>query len=531
MKKTILKNLIFAISIIVVLPAIISIGAEGLPPIADAGLSRYAGPDPVVLDGTGSYDPYNSGPLSYRWRQISGPSVVIIDEVTATPIIGGSTATQGRGKPAILRGFTQTDEIQECEFELVVNDGQTDSQPDIVKVRIVPYFGDRQFQLYNETFDPNKPTIIYFGGGDCIVGYTNPDYGPRLPFKSTEWTSKANIIWFPDGYGPDPSAGDRRYYRYGDMLIVYLSDVAPDYKERIQTSGWSTGGQPAIDVGIHLNLTYQDPRYAVNHVTLLDAVQYCRDYTNDIPTYLNSSVDGELCFVDNHISTIAENYIMGSKPSFPLFHKNVLNIVFDKYRNSSIDWLQQHYLGNDWYGYSLFNSNALEFNQGIIGGAYWSVIGPGRNLQLSSTNDTIIYQFKWYGSRSSGYLKYYDELNHPGRLPEPVTLVGPEDGTFVDASGAVFSCEKSENAIGYQLLFGSEPYRVMDYYIVSDTPGPPSEVITLFPYEQTWWTVRVYDAFGSTIYADPVRVYPEIIETQNITVPAAHLFEEISPVD
>jgi len=37
-------------------------------PIADAGLARYAGPDPVVLDGTRSYDPDNSGALSYTWR-------------------------------------------------------------------------------------------------------------------------------------------------------------------------------------------------------------------------------------------------------------------------------------------------------------------------------------------------------------------------------------------------------------------------------------------------------------------------------
>ena len=30
-------------------------------PIADVGLPRNAGPNPIVLDGTGSYDPDNSG--------------------------------------------------------------------------------------------------------------------------------------------------------------------------------------------------------------------------------------------------------------------------------------------------------------------------------------------------------------------------------------------------------------------------------------------------------------------------------------
>ena len=58
-------------------------------PIANAGSSRYAAEDPVVLDGTGSFDPENSGPLSYTWRQISGPPVVIIDADTDTPTIGG----------------------------------------------------------------------------------------------------------------------------------------------------------------------------------------------------------------------------------------------------------------------------------------------------------------------------------------------------------------------------------------------------------------------------------------------------------
>jgi hypothetical protein len=107
---------------------------------------------------------------------------------------------------------------------------------------------------------------------------------------------------------------------------------------------------------------------------------------------------------------------------------------------------------------------------------------------------------------------FFDEARYPGRLPEPVTLVGPEDGALVDASGVVLSCEPSENAIGYQLLWGADPYRVADYTIVSDTAEPPSEVITTFPFEQTFWTVRVYDAYGSSIYADPVCIYPESVD-------------------
>jgi hypothetical protein len=66
------------------------------------------------------------------------------------------------------------------------------------------------------------------------------------------------------------------------------------------------------------------------------------------------------------------------------------------------------------------------------------------------------------------------------------------------------TCTPSENAVRYQLLLGSDPYRVMDYHIVAETPGPPEAVVTKLPFERTWWTVRVYDAQGSSIYADPL---------------------------
>ena len=114
-------------------------------PIAEAGLPRYVATDPVQLDGTGSYDPKGSGPLSYTWRQVSGPSVVIGDANTATPTISG---------------FVQTDEVQECEFELVVGDGDLTSPPDTVKVFIVPDFGINKLMYVNPPFDPDKPTII-----------------------------------------------------------------------------------------------------------------------------------------------------------------------------------------------------------------------------------------------------------------------------------------------------------------------------------------------------------------------------------
>ncbi len=484
MKNTIFQNLTLALLIAIVSSAAISLGSEGVPPIADAGLPRYAATDPVQLDCTGSYDPDSSGPLSYTWRQITGSSVEATDTDTATPTISG---------------FTQTDEIQECEFELVVSDGEFTSLPDTVKVIIVPDFGADTLRLHKPPFDRNKPTFIYFGGGNCVTGSGS--------WGSTAWFEKANIISFPN-YGPDSGGGARTYYRYGDMIIVYLSSVAPDYKQPIQTSGYSTGGQPAVDVGIHLNLTYADARYAVNRVTFYDATSYCREYySGSIATFLGSSVDGEQCWADVYASTTGG----GGYGSYPPFHEDVLNVWFP---TATGNWVTRHGLAQNWYRASLTNSDMNNFNGGVIAGAYWSVVGPGKNLQLASTPDAQTYKFQWYGSASSGYMDYYDEPNHPGRLPKPVTLVGPEDGAIVDANGALLSCEESENAVGYQLLFGRDPYHMV--YLFSDSPSPPAESVTTFPFEQCWWTVRAYDEYGSTIHADPVHIKAENVIAQTI---------------
>jgi len=470
-------------------------------PIADAGSSRYAGPDPIVLDGTRSYDPDGSAPLSYTWRQISGPPVVIIDANTPTPTIAGSIQPDpGRDKTPKLQGFPQTDEIQECEFELVVGSVERESDPDAVKVIIVPDFGSSKLIHLNPPFDPDKPTWISFDGlGGC--GNVGADLTWFYDYHRGGWSilnEKVNRIIF-ERFNPVGIS------QISNMLIVYLSTQAPDYKQPIQSDGTSAGGQPAIDIGIYLNETYADRRYAVNRVTLFDAAGYCREYGPSIDRFLASAVDGEQCWIDSYPATLPGSY--GMKRDYG-FQANVLTVWFDS-ATGPYKLQYKHELPGYLYGNSMIDTNLQEFNHGVIAGAYWSVIGPGKNLQLAFTPGVETYKFTWYGDEFSGYMDFYDELNHPGRLPEPVTLIGPPDGAIVDANGVVLSSEVSENAVGYQLLFGSDPYRVMDYIVASDTPNPPTEVITTFPFEQTFWTVRVYDKFGSTIYADPIGLYAE----------------------
>ena len=424
-------------------------------------------------------------------------------------ITGAQTATP------TISGFAQTEQIQECEFQLLVNDGQQASSPDTIKVVMVPDFGPSMLKLENPPFDANKPTVIYFWGAqDCINGEAGHlwDAGPA-------WLNGANVIDFPYGYTPDGGTAKRTYYKYGDMIIAYLSAVAPDYRQAIQTIGFSTGVDVALDVGIRLNETYRDARYAVNRVTEIDGgcriaeggssyplpeaanrlsqgnlegwnkMEGWRMYLENVERFLASSVDGEQCWIDFYYGT--RSYV--GEPMPP----------------SDILWVRSgldHPRVNDWYRNSLTRSDMNQFNSGVVGGAYWSVIGPGKNLQLAF--EPGVYYFLWDGDVQNGAMDFYSPSQYPGRLPEPVALASWAHVSDVsgEIDGVVLSCHRSENAVSYQLLLGSDAYRVAHYEIISETPTPPAYTMTNLPSQETWWTIRARDQYGSTIYADPVRL-------------------------
>ena len=442
---------------------------RNVPPVADAGSSRYVATESVRLDGMRSYDPDGTPVMDYIWTQISGPALAIADADMATPTVSG---------------FVQTGEVQPCVFELTVSDGRWVSSPACVELFIVPEFGSSRVELYNDAFDPNKPTIIYYGGGDCSTGYGRTVYGSRLPMVNHEWTDRANILWLPHGYDPDPGTL-HSYVRCGDMLICFLSSLAPDYDRPIQTVGWSTGGQPALDVAIRINREYQDPRYAINRVTLLDTTGYCRDDVPYVQTYLSNPVAGEQCWVDNYVSTTGDG--------FTLLQGDVLNVVFDTY---------SHVLVNDWYGRSLLFPDMNDFNDGVVAGAYLSVIGQGRNLQLGRMPGLQAYRFKWYGDDNAGRMALYNPLVFPGRLPQPPELLGP--ARAANGRGVRLSCRPCENVVLYQHLFGSTRDGIDDYAVVAQSAGPSLRLLTSLPYPRVWWTVRVWDKYGSSIYADPI---------------------------
>jgi len=141
----------------------------------------------------------------------------------------------------------------------------------------------------------------------------------------------------------------------------------------------------------------------------------------------------------------------------------------------------------------------LEYeNGGLTAFAYLSVIGAGKNYQLNTASNK--YTFKIDATES---VVFYNQSLYPGKILAPVQLTGPADGSIFDPIGEVLHCNPVENAVGYQLLLGSDPNRVMDYTLISDTSTPPNQALSSLPQPHTWWTVRAYDQFGSTIYADP----------------------------
>src|SRR5262249_47054894 len=137
------------------------------------------------------------------------------------------------------------------------------------------------------------------------------------------------------------------------------------------------------------------------------------------------------------------------------------------------------------YPVNTYTSSSLEYqNAGLTAFAYLSVIGSGRNYQLKTSAN------KYYFSiNSSGTIVFVNQSASPGKILAPVHRAGPADGSSLALTGAVFSCQPVENAVRYQLLFGDDPTRVMDFTIMSDATNPPGQLVTSLPAASTWWTV------------------------------------------
>ncbi|MAG08118.1 hypothetical protein CMO89_01490, partial [Candidatus Woesearchaeota archaeon] len=87
-------------------------------PVAYAGANQEVFVNAMVtLDGSSSYDPDGDAITSYSWSQVSGPVAVLSDSAAISPT------------------FTAT-EISSYVFQLIVSDGQLDSTPVTVTIKV-----------------------------------------------------------------------------------------------------------------------------------------------------------------------------------------------------------------------------------------------------------------------------------------------------------------------------------------------------------------------------------------------------------
>ena len=119
------------------------------PPEAYAGLDLLVEEeDSVMLNGFGS-DP-DDDPLSYSWTQIGGPTVTLSAANTATPSFAApeNDDDEVEDDKALLTPEDDDDDAPTVlTFQLIVNDGIVDSEPDSVTVTVLDeledYRGDR----------------------------------------------------------------------------------------------------------------------------------------------------------------------------------------------------------------------------------------------------------------------------------------------------------------------------------------------------------------------------------------------------
>ncbi len=471
----------------------------GCIPIAEAGMPRYAATGTVTLDGSKSYDPDKSGNLTYQWTQLSGPIVNIVNAQTANPIVGP---------------FTQIDYTkQECIFQLVVSDGVYTSCADTVKVvitaslpgttmeitdtsaKLIPTTTSKTIMtIENPPFNVQKPTFVFFGGGYPPTG-AGADWATVADCTAqarAAWYNNANILSWRQQQDDNFST----YYKWRhvvDLFLVYMSRIAPNYDKQIQVAGFSSGSHPAMELAVTINTVYAEPRYAVNHLTFLDGTFGTQAI---VYTYLTSALPGEQCWLDVYAGT--DDYFSGQ-----------LKVqVAPDIHNAPVFWYRE----------AAATIRQTSYDEGKVGGPYWSVLGPGKNLQPFAwpAEGQTKYWYKVHNlvwTDFSNPLDFYDEALYPAKLPQPVTLL-PQVGASLKP-GIVFTCQPCMNVVGYQLLFGETPENMT--YVVSDTTEPPTEPIHSIPPKMKYWTIKARDQYDSTIHANPVPIISTDINKSGFT--------------
>ncbi|MFA7549068.1 MAG: FlgD immunoglobulin-like domain containing protein, partial [Candidatus Cloacimonadales bacterium] len=172
--------------------------------IADAGESNTVlATTNYILDGTGSYDPEGED-ITYMWTAPEG--IVLSDNASATP------------------HFTapEVDEATNLTFTLVVNDGQFDSFPSNVTIKVMPILPviNLEFDEETFTFSWNPP-----GAMEKVFRYDDGIVLNALGAENS--TAVLGVTFYEDSIIDKVSwylTTDAGYHEYVNILITGLND-------------------------------------------------------------------------------------------------------------------------------------------------------------------------------------------------------------------------------------------------------------------------------------------------------------------
>jgi hypothetical protein len=191
------------------------------PPVANAGPDQTVkAEDIVTLNGAGSSDTDND-PLTYSWSQIAGsPSVSLDNPSVATPTF---TA------PAVNEKTTLT-------FQLIVNDGRVDSEPDTVDVIVDGDCGCSD----QTTLSASSNLKASDAGSSCKESDLNVQYSQRDSKYNVKGSSLASVKFKPE-YAPEvaqtssappkvrPVLDDQGLVTCGTKMSVSITKDMPDF--------------------------------------------------------------------------------------------------------------------------------------------------------------------------------------------------------------------------------------------------------------------------------------------------------------